>query len=101
MSEELAGILQLPEPVVEKRQCVTKTLAGGILWREKGRRPSLEEVEVKAQELLDRHELGSLLLQKGHGGIEPFSFFDIAATFSSSSPSFLHFAPSTLLLLWC
>ena len=50
MSEELAGILQLPEPVIEKRQCVTKTLAAGILWREKGRRPTLQEVENKARE---------------------------------------------------
>lgn len=58
MSEELAGILQLPEPVIEKRQCVTKTLAAGILWREKGRRPTLEEVESKSQQLrLDQARL--------------------------------------------
>ena len=58
MSEELAGILQMPEPVIEKRQCVTKTLAAGILWREKGRRPTLQEVENKARELrLDQARL--------------------------------------------
>ena len=58
MTEELAGILQIPEPVPEKRQCVTKTLAAGSLWREKGRRPSLEEVEKRAQEMrLDQARL--------------------------------------------
>eukprot|EP00913_Durusdinium_trenchii_P022970 g21568.t1 len=50
MTEELAGILQIPEPVPEKRQCVTKTLAAGSLWREKGRRPSLEEAEREETE---------------------------------------------------
>ncbi len=33
MTEELAAMLKLVEPVEEKRQCVTKTVAAGVLWR--------------------------------------------------------------------
>ena len=51
VSEELAGMLQQPDEGLEKRQCVTKTLAAGIMWRLNARQPTLEEVEVKALEL--------------------------------------------------
>ena len=48
MSDELAGLLQVAEAGVERRQCVTLALAAGAAWREKGRRPTLEEVQEKA-----------------------------------------------------
>ena len=51
MSEELAGMLQQPEEGVEKRQCVTKAIAAGIVWRTLARRPSPAEVEAKALEV--------------------------------------------------
>ena len=51
MSEELAAILKVAEPVEEKRQCVTKTMAAGILWRRHGRRPTMEEVAEEAASL--------------------------------------------------
>lgn len=51
MSEELAAILKNVEPVEEKRQCVTKTVAAGILWRRHGRRPTMEEVAEEAATL--------------------------------------------------
>ena len=37
-------MLGLNEPGEEKRQCVTKTMAAGVLWRRLGRRPTLDEV---------------------------------------------------------
>ena len=51
MSEELAGMLQQPEEAMEKRQCVTKAIAAGILWRQLARQPTPGEVEAKALEL--------------------------------------------------
>ena len=51
MTEELASLLQQVEPIEEKRQCVTKTLAVGLLWRKLHRRPSMLEVERCAQEV--------------------------------------------------
>ena len=51
MTEELASLLQQVEPVEEKRQCVTKTLAVGLLWRKLHRRPSMAEVQTCAQEV--------------------------------------------------
>lgn len=48
MSEELAAMMKMTEPVEEKRQCVTKTVAAGVLWRRYGRRPTLEEVAQEA-----------------------------------------------------
>ena len=51
MTEELASLLQQVEPIEERRQCVTKTLAVGILWRRLHRRPSLAEVRTCAQEV--------------------------------------------------
>lgn len=51
MTEELASLLQQVEPTEERRQCVTKTLAVGILWRRLHRRPSLAEVKTCAQEV--------------------------------------------------
>ena len=51
MSEELAGMLQQPEEGTEKRQCVTKAVAAGILWRQLARRPTPDEVEARALEL--------------------------------------------------
>ncbi|CAE7205713.1 unnamed protein product [Symbiodinium sp. CCMP2592] len=51
MSEELASMLQQPEEGAEKRQCVTKAIAAGIMWRQRARQPSPREVEEKALEL--------------------------------------------------
>ncbi len=51
MTEELASLLQQVEPTEEKRQCVTKTLAVGLLWRKLHRRPSMLEVQMRAQEV--------------------------------------------------
>ena len=51
MSEELAGVLQQPDEGVEKRQCVTKAIAAGILWRRHARQPSLAEVAEKSCEI--------------------------------------------------
>ena len=48
-SEELASILKLPEPQEEKRQCVTRVLAAGVLQRELGRVPLQREVDVRAE----------------------------------------------------
>lgn len=48
MSEELASLLQAAEAGVERRQCVTLALVAGAAWREKGRRPTIEEVQDKA-----------------------------------------------------
>ncbi|CAE7364654.1 unnamed protein product, partial [Symbiodinium sp. CCMP2456] len=48
MSEELAGMLQQPEEGIEKRQCVTKAIAAGIMWRTLARQPTPEEVEAKS-----------------------------------------------------
>ena len=49
MTEEIASLLQQPEPQRERRQCVTLTLAAGVLWKEKGGRPTLEDVQERAQ----------------------------------------------------
>ena len=51
MSEELAGMLQQPEEGIEKRQCVTKAIAAGIMWRTLARQPTLREVEAKSLEV--------------------------------------------------
>eukprot|EP00435_Cladocopium_sp_Y103_P016273 s1669_g4.t1 len=51
MSEELAGLLGLPEPAKEKRQCVTLSLAAGIFHRLQGRWPSMAEAQQQAQAL--------------------------------------------------
>ena len=51
MTEELAGLLGVVQPEVEKRQCVTKVLAAGCLMAASGDLPSLQEVELKAQQL--------------------------------------------------
>ena len=51
MSEEIAALLQQPEPQRERRQCVTLTLAAGILWSETRSRPSLESVHELAQSM--------------------------------------------------
>ena len=48
MTEELAAVLKVVEPVEEKRQCVTKTIAAGVLWRRLGRRPTMDEVAQEA-----------------------------------------------------
>lgn len=49
MTEELAGLLGVVAPEVEKRQCVTKVLAAGHLHLSQGRLPSMDEVEYQAQ----------------------------------------------------
>ena len=51
MSEELAAMLRQPEEGTEKRQCVTKAVAAGVMWRSVARRPTVEEVDSKALEL--------------------------------------------------
>ena len=51
MSDELAGVLRQPDEGVEKRQCVTKAIAAGILWRKFARQPSMEEVADKSREV--------------------------------------------------
>lgn len=64
MSEELAAMMKIVEPVEEKRQCVTKTVAAGILWRRLGRRPTMQEVAEEsatlrveqAKQALDAHD---------------------------------------------
>ena len=48
MTEELAAMLKVVEPIEERRQCVTKTVAAGILWRRLGRRPTMAEVAQEA-----------------------------------------------------
>lgn len=51
MTEELAGLLGVVSPEVEKRHCVTKVLAAGYLASETatGQLPTMEDVEVQAQ----------------------------------------------------
>ena len=51
MTEELAGLLGVVGPEVEKRQCVTKVLAAGFLMHQTKPNvlPTLEEVESQAQ----------------------------------------------------
>lgn len=51
MTEELAGLVGVVTPENEKRQCVTKTIAAGLLRRQLGRLPTMAEVEAKGQEL--------------------------------------------------
>ena len=51
MTEDLAALLQVAEPVMERRQCVTVTMASAILWRQHRRRPTVTEVHEKAKEL--------------------------------------------------
>ena len=48
-SEELASVLRLPEPQEERRQCVTRVLAAGVLQRELGRVPLQKEVDARAE----------------------------------------------------
>eukprot|EP00971_Amphidinium_carterae_P046469 915271-Amphidinium_carterae.1 len=49
MDEELAALLQLPEPVPERRQCMFKALAAAWMWQANGTVPALVEVEPLAQ----------------------------------------------------
>ena len=51
MTEDLAALLHLPEVSIERRQCVTITIAAMVEWKEKGRRPSVEQVQTRAQSL--------------------------------------------------
>ena len=51
MTEDLAALLHLPEVSIEWRQCVTITMAAMVEWKEKGRRPSVEQVQTRAQTL--------------------------------------------------
>lgn len=55
MSEELASLVKAPEPQEEKRQCVTRVLAAGVLQRQLGRPPNQSEVDEKAEELRREH----------------------------------------------
>lgn len=50
MTEELAGLLGVIEPEKEKRQCVTKVFAAGLLMSQTGKAPGMEEVERLTQE---------------------------------------------------
>ena len=72
MTEEIAALLQLPEPLVEKRQCVTKTVAAGALWRSLGRRPTMEEVHGQARCMRAEHL--RLALEAAHQMGEPAEF---------------------------
>ena len=49
MSQELAGLLGMVQPEVEKRQCVTKVLAAGYLYTEEGKLPTPSKAEHLAQ----------------------------------------------------
>ena len=51
MTEELAGLIGVVQPELEKRQCVTKVLAAGILRAQTGALPSMEAVEELGQAL--------------------------------------------------
>ena len=51
MTEELASLLGVVQPEVEKRQCVTKVLAAGTMLARDGTVPSMEAVEEFAQGL--------------------------------------------------
>ena len=48
MSDELAAMLRQPEEGVERRQCVTKAVAAGVVWRCLARRPTIAEVDEKS-----------------------------------------------------
>ena len=72
MTEDVAGLLRLPEPQWEKRQCVTKTMAAGVLWHELGRRPSLSEVDARAQALREEQLRLALDAQAQMGEAEEF-----------------------------
>ena len=50
MTEELAGLLGVIEPEKEKRQCVTKVFAAGLLMAQTKKVPGMEEVEKLTQE---------------------------------------------------
>ena len=49
MTDELAGLLKLSEPVKERRQCVTLSLAAACFRRRHGRWPSMGEAQQQAQ----------------------------------------------------
>eukprot|EP00435_Cladocopium_sp_Y103_P076192 s59_g80.t1 len=49
MTEELAGLLKVAEPIVEKRQCVTLAVAAGVLYEETRRVPTASDVQKRAQ----------------------------------------------------
>lgn len=60
MTEELAALLKLPEPVKEKRQCVTLSLAAAVFKRHHGRWPSMGEAQQVAQRIrLEQTRLAS------------------------------------------
>ena len=51
MTEELASMLQVPHAGVEKRQCVTLTLAAGLLRHKEGSLPTVQAAVQEAQSL--------------------------------------------------
>ena len=51
MTEELAGMLGVVEAMEEKRQCVTKVIAAGILRLRTGSLPSMDDVTEEGQAL--------------------------------------------------
>eukprot|EP00435_Cladocopium_sp_Y103_P042118 s923_g11.t1 len=51
MTEDLAGLLGVPEPTKEKRQCVTLSLAAGVFRHKHGRWPTMGEAQQQAQVL--------------------------------------------------
>ena len=63
MDEEMASLVGIVEPQEEKRQCVTKTMAAGILARRLARRPTMEEVNTEALAL--RKEQTRLAIEAG------------------------------------
>ena len=50
MTEELAGLMGVVQPEVERRQCVTKVLAAAHLFEKSGARPDMQTVEILAQQ---------------------------------------------------
>ena len=63
MDEEMASLVGIVEPQEEKRQCVTKTMAAGILARKLARRPTMDEVNMEALAL--RKEQTRLAIEAG------------------------------------
>ena len=72
MSDELAALVKVPEPQDEKRQCVTRVLAAGVLQRQLGRPPNQEEVSVKAEEMRKEHCYQALDAAEQLGEAEEF-----------------------------
>eukprot|EP00435_Cladocopium_sp_Y103_P073900 s35_g45.t1 len=51
MTDELASLMKVADPVKERRQCVTLSLAAGVFKHREGRWPSMGEAQRQAQEI--------------------------------------------------